>query len=143
MKNEPIVVEATYIAPVDRVWKAITSKDEMKQWYFDVSAFKPEPGFEFEFTATNDNIVYVHKSKVTEVLKEKKLTYSWRYEGHEGNSYVTFELFPEGNKTKLKLTHEGVETFPQNKPDFAKASFQKGWETIIGTSLKNYLEKVV
>ncbi|MCL4540124.1 MAG: hypothetical protein M1378_11115 [Bacteroidetes bacterium] len=31
------------------------------------------------------------------MVPQKKLAYSWRYEGHEGNSRVTFELFPKGN----------------------------------------------
>jgi hypothetical protein len=41
----------------------------------------------------------------------------------------------------VKLTHEGLETFPQNNPDFAKESFMQGWTYILGTSLKKFLEK--
>lgn len=84
----------------------------------------------------------MHLCKVTEVVQGKKLTYSWRYDGFEGNSFVTFELFPEGNKTRLKLTHAGLETFPvtANK-DFAKENFAEGWTAIIGTSLKEFVEK--
>jgi len=56
---------------------------------------------------------------------------------------VTFELFPEGNKTKVKLTHKGLESFPvtANK-DFAKENFMEGWNYIIGTGLKEFVEKV-
>ena len=61
---------------------------------------------------------------------------------YEGNSFVTFELFPEGDKTKLKLTHKGLETFPASNPDLAKENFAAGWEQIIGTSLKEFLEKM-
>jgi uncharacterized protein YndB with AHSA1/START domain len=72
----------------------------------------------------------------------KKLQYSWRYEEYEGNSFVTFELFPEGDKTRLKLTHEGLETFPMSNPDFDKKNFQQGWTSIIGTSLMKFVEQV-
>ena len=77
-----------------------------------------------------------------EVVPKKKLTYSWRYDGYEGNSFVTFELFPEGNKTRLKLSHKGLESFPvtANK-DFAKENFMEGWTYIIGKGLKEYIEK--
>lgn len=75
-----------------------------------------------------------------EVIKEKKLTFSWRYDGFEGNSFVTFELSAEGEETKLKLTHTGLETFPANNPDFAKESFTEGWNYITGTSLKQFVE---
>ena len=75
------------------------------------------------------------------MVVEKKLSYSWRYEGYPGNSIVTFELFEEGNKARLTLTHEGLETFPNHLADFAKESFAKGWTHIIGTSLKDFVEK--
>ena len=71
---------------------------------------------------------------------KKKLKYSWQYRDYEGLSFVTFELFAEGDKTRLKLTHEGLETFPAIK-DFARESFEGGWNYIIGKSLKEYMEK--
>ncbi len=42
MSNKPLVFERTLNAPVNAVWEAITDKDKMKQWYFDLAAFKPE-----------------------------------------------------------------------------------------------------
>ena len=140
MKTEPFVIERIFNAPVHKVWKVITDKEDMKQWYFDIAAFKPEVGFEFEFTGSKDDVNYLHKCKITEAVPGKKLTYSWKYAGFEGMSYVTWELFDEGDKTRLKLTHEGLETFPQNNPDFAKESFADGWTNIIGKSLKEFVE---
>jgi uncharacterized protein YndB with AHSA1/START domain len=143
MQNEPFVIERTFNAPVAKVWKAITNNDEMKQWYFNLAEFKPEVGFKFSFTAgANDGIKYIHQCEVTEVVDEKKLTYSWCYENYAGNSLVTFELFAEGNKTRLKLTHAGIETFAANGKDFQKESFAQGWDFIIGKSLREYLDKV-
>ncbi len=142
MKDEPFVIERSFNAPVEKVWKTITDKDEMKQWYFDLKEFNPEVGFEFQFIAGDEKKQWLHLCKITEVVKEKKLTYSWRYDGYSGISYVTFELFPEGNATRLKLTHAGLETFPGDTvPGLKKENFAKGWEYIIGTSLKEFLEK--
>lgn len=141
MNTEPFVIERTYNASPERVWKAITDKNDMKQWYFDLAEFKPEVGFEFRFNGGPEDRVYVHVCVVTEVITNKKLTYSWRYDGYEGNSFVTWELFAEGTGTRLKLTHEGLETFPPN-PDFAKENFAQGWGHLIGISLQEYLEKV-
>lgn len=141
MNYKPFVMERTYDAPISKVWKALTDKDEMKQWYFDLAEFKPETGFEFQFYGEgHKGEKYLHLCKISEVVPGKKLTYSWRYDGYEGNSYVTFELFEEGDKTRLKLTHEGLETFPQNNPDFAKESFAEGWTHIIGVSLPGFVE---
>ena len=50
-----------------------------------------------------------------------------------------FELFPEDGKTRLKLTHEGLETFPKT-PSFARKNFMEGWTQIVGSSLKGFVE---
>src|SRR5665213_2336171 len=122
MKAEPFVIERTLNAPSEKVWKTITDRDQMKQWYFDLAEFKPEVGFEFTFIGGSEEKSYVHLCKITEVVPGKKLQYSWRYDEYPGNSFVTFELFPDGDKTTLKLTHEGLETFPSDNKDFARSS---------------------
>lgn len=142
MKTTPIVIERTFDAPISKVWKAISDKNEMKHWYFDLKEFKSEVGFHFEFTGGPDeDTQYLHLCEVTEVEPEKKLTYSWRYDGFEGISFVTFELFPQGEKTLLRLTHKGLESFPESNPDFMVKNFVEGWNHIIHKSLKDYLEK--
>lgn len=141
MDTSPLVKEVAIDAPVSRVWQAITDKNQMKEWYFDLAEFKPEVGFEFSFEGGKEGgICYVHLCKITEVVPEKKLTYSWKYRGYEGMSYVTFELFDENGKTKLVLTHEGLHTFPESNPDLARHNFEEGWTSIIQKSLKEYLE---
>src|SRR5438105_308798 len=117
MNSDAFVIERTYNAPVTKVWKALTDKSEMKKWYFGLAEFKPEAGFEFQFYGGPPDKQYLHLCKIKEVINNRKLSYSWRYDGYDGNSLVTFELFEEGNKTRLKLTHEGLETFPVSNPD--------------------------
>jgi uncharacterized protein YndB with AHSA1/START domain len=134
-----VVVERTFNAPVARVWKALTDVEEMRRWYFDLKEFKPEVGFEFEFIVEHKGMKYHHLCQITEVMPQKKLVHTWRYKGHEGDSLVTFELFAEGGKTRLKLTHEGLETFPKT-PSFARKNFMEGWTQIIGSSLKEFVE---
>lgn len=141
MDNQPVVLERLFNAPASKVWKAITDKNEMKKWYFDLAEFEPETGFKFQFTGGPDpDRQYLHLCEIAEVIPEKKLTYSWRYDGYTGNSFVTFELFKQGNKTLLKLTHKGIETFPIENPDLAKENFMQGWNEIVHKSLKEYLE---
>lgn len=141
MSTTPITIERTLNAPVDLIWQAITDKERMKEWYFDLKEFIPKIGFEFRFFGgPQDGVQYEHVCVVTQVVQHQKLTYSWRYEGFTGISYVTFDLFPDGDKTRAKLTHAGLETFPADNPDFAKENFVKGWSHIIGTSLKDFIE---
>lgn len=140
METAPFVIERTYNAAADRVWQAITDRDKMEAWYFKLKEFKPEVGFEFEFEGGPPEKTFLHLCKVTEVVPGKKLTHSWRYDGYEGNSFVTWEIFDEGDKTRVKLTHAGLETFPAI-PEFAKENFVMGWTEIVGRMLKEFVEK--
>ena len=147
MKDEAIVKEVLLNVSPSKVWKAITIKEDMKLWYFDISEFKLTVGFEFQFEGGKDDKSYLHLCKITEVIPGKKLSYSWRYDGYPGNSLVTFELLEEGNlpdgkagKTRLRLTHEGLESFGTENPDLARENFVEGWNHIIGKSIKEYLE---
>lgn len=139
--KRPFVIERVYAAPLELVWKAISNKEEMQKWYFpDLDKYKPEVGAGFEFYAGKDGKQYLHQCKVTEVIENKKISYTWKYDHFEGNSLVTFELFSEGNKTKIRLTHGGLESFNTTNPDFAKESFAKGWEYFIGDKLRTFVE---
>ncbi len=141
MKNEPLVFERTYNAPVTKVWQALTDKEKMKQWYFDVPEFKPQVGTEFSFTAGKDcDNQFLHLCRVTEAIENKKIAYTWRYDGYPGDSQVSFELFDEDGKTRLVLTHEGLENFGDN-PAFAKDNFRQGWTYFTETALENFLAK--
>jgi uncharacterized protein YndB with AHSA1/START domain len=141
MQNQPITIEQSFKAPIDSLWKAITNRDEMKIWYFDFHEFIPEVGFEFQFWGgPSEDRQYLHLCKITEVAPFLKLAYSWRYNGYRGNTLVTFSLSTDSTQTFLKLTHEGLETFPEDNPDFARKNFIEGWNWIIGKSLKEHLE---
>ena len=137
---EAVIIERTLNAPVARVWQALTDVDQMSNWYFDLKEFKPEVGFEFEFIVEHEGNTYHHLCEVTEVVPQKTIAYTWRYKGEPGNSLVTIELFPDGNKTKLRLTHEGLETFPKT-PAYARKNFEAGWTAIIGSELKQFVER--
>jgi uncharacterized protein YndB with AHSA1/START domain len=136
---EAIVVDRTLDAPIARVWTALTNVTEMRQWYFDLKEFKPEIGFEFEFVVEHEGNTYHHLCKITEVIPQKRIAYTWRYKGEPGDSLITFELFPDGTKTQLKLTHSGIETFPKT-PAYARKNFEAGWTAIIGSELKQFVE---
>jgi uncharacterized protein YndB with AHSA1/START domain len=137
---EAVVIERTLNAPVSRVWSALTDVDQMRQWYFDLKEFRPTVGFEFEFLVEHEGNRYHHLCKVTEVVPQKKIAYTWRYKGELGNSLVTFELTPEGDKTRLKLTHAGTETFPKT-PAYARKNFETGWTQIVDSELRQFVEQ--
>ena len=138
--GEAVVIERTFSAPIAKVWRAITDVDQMRAWYFDLKEFKPEVGFQFEFVVEHEGMTYHHLCRVTEVVPQKKIAYTWRYKGEPGDSLVTLELFAEDDNTRVKLTHTGIETFPKT-PAYARKNFESGWTAIIGTELKQFVEQ--
>jgi uncharacterized protein YndB with AHSA1/START domain len=141
--DEPVIVEQTFNTSIDTVWKSITEIDQMRQWYFEnIPSFKPEVGFETQFNVQSQDRNFPHMWKVTEVVPLKMITYNWKYEGYSGDSFVTFELFKQNNLTKLRLTHQVQECFPEDIPEFSRESGVEGWTFFIKKSLKEYLEKI-
>ncbi|MCG8327641.1 MAG: SRPBCC domain-containing protein [Chitinophagales bacterium] len=138
----PIVVEQIFNASINDIWNAVSEVDQMIQWFFEnIPSFKPEVGFETSFIVENEGRIFPHLWRLTEVEPMKKIVYNWKYEGYSGDSFVTFELFEEGNQTKLKLTHEVVESFQSGIPEFTRESCIGGWNYFIKENLKKYLEK--
>jgi uncharacterized protein YndB with AHSA1/START domain len=142
--NEPLIIERWYNAPAEKVWKAITDIDQMKEWYFpQLEKFEPKKGFETQFNVHHEGKDFLHKWKIKEVIPLKKISVEWRYGGYSGNSLVSFELFAQENKTKLVLTHEGIETFMSEKhPELAKHNFIQGWTRFMDKGLKEFLETI-
>ena len=142
MIPKTFTIERIFKATRKDVWRAITEKELMKQWYFDLPEFKLEVGFKFEVTGGEEGgTQYLHHFEILEFIPEQKLMHTWCFVGYEGMSYLCYELFDEGENTKLKLTHSGLESFPSDIPDFEFHKFEMGWNHLINVGLKNFLEK--
>jgi uncharacterized protein YndB with AHSA1/START domain len=137
--DTPFALEHVYDAPIEKVRQALTNEGEMREWYFpQLEKFEPIEGFEFQFK--DDGSDYKKKWTVTRVVDGKLLAHSWIYKGYPGSSEVIFELFAQGEKTRLKLAHTGLASFPHDA-HFARHRFEEGWDRIIGSNLKKHLEK--
>ncbi|MBT8185036.1 MAG: SRPBCC domain-containing protein [Eudoraea sp.] len=143
MKTElPIIVEATFDAKAEEVWKALTVHDLMIQWYFEnIPAFEAREGFKTQFNVESNDRDFFHIWEVTLVVPGKKIGYSWRYANIPGEGHVEFELTELEGKTILKLTNTGLESFPQHIPEFKRESCIGGWNYFIRQRLKEFLEK--
>ena len=138
---EPIIVEQAFDVSKETLWKAITERDQMIKWFFDnIPEFKAEVGFETQFNVNAGERDFLHLWKITEAIPEQKVVYDWRYPNIPGIGKVTFEVFDEGDGSRLRLTNEGLESFPQDVPEFTRESCEGGWKYFIQGNLKNYLE---
>jgi uncharacterized protein YndB with AHSA1/START domain len=142
MSKTDLIIERIFDTSIENVWKSLTTKDLLKQWCFDLEEFIAEEGFKFEFRrGPSPEKQYLHLCEITKIIHHKFLTYSWKYAGYSGVSFVTFELFELGDKTLLKLTHSGIESFANEHPDFVIDNFEKGWNEILNTLICKVMEK--
>ena len=76
ISSDPIVAEQSFSAPIEVVWKAITDKDQMRQWFFEtMMEFEPEAGFETQFNVQCEDRDYLHLWKVIDVVPQKRIAY--------------------------------------------------------------------
>jgi uncharacterized protein YndB with AHSA1/START domain len=137
-----VLMERTLDAAIQKVWEALTDPHKMKLWYFDTVNFSLTIGTEFYFDAGEEGKKpFRHLCKILEVKPPHKLVYSWRYEGYEGDSVLSFELLEMGTQTKLRLTHTGLDSFPKANGEFAVDNFVGGWTHFTETGLPDYLSK--
>lgn len=139
-RHEPIIVEQYYDRPISEVWKAITEHQQMIQWFFkEIPAFTPEKGFRTSFDIESGGRNFHHLWKILEVRAPSKIIYHWSYSDIEGEGIVIFELFDKDNKTLLCLRNEGLDSFPEDIPEFTREAAVGGWEYFIKDRLKEYL----
>ncbi len=140
-RTEPVIVEQCFNKSINEVWNAITHVDHLTQWFFEnIPAFEAKVGFKTSFNVRANGRDYLHLWEITEVIPQKKIAYSWKYKDFSGDGVVIFELFEENDQTLLKLTNLGLETFPDNIPEFTRESCEGGWQYFINKQLKGYLD---
>jgi uncharacterized protein YndB with AHSA1/START domain len=138
--NPPIVVAQEYAVPVERLWRAITDRDEMVRWFFDnIPSFEARVGFETAFDVTSGERVFPHRWRVTRVEAPTFIAYEWSYAGYPGLAVVEWEVEATGDGIRLALTNRVVEDFQQDVPEFRRESCVGGWEYFLKGRLRGYL----
>jgi len=138
--DEPIIVEQVFNRSVAAVWQAITNVDQMTQWFFkEIPEFKPIVGFKTQFNIQTPYRDFLHLWTITEVIPLQKIVCNWKYEGYDGDSYVTFELSEAQDQTKLVLSTKVVEDFDDTIDEFKRSSGVAGWNYFIKERLKDFL----
>lgn len=131
---EPIIKKINIDAPVSKVWKALTDPESLGQWITMPNNIIPVIGGEFMFEAESrdewGNWDKMIKCKVTELIPEKKISYTWASELIKGETLVSFELNDIKGKTELTLTHSGWENLSEDQAKW-KESHNKGWRDLL------------
>jgi len=117
---DTIRLEWLFDAPVETVWRYLTEAELRRQWFMGGTDARPDS--EFELVIDHDNLssddvpspesyAKMKGSAWTEkVLRfEPPRLLATTFQGGK-NGTVTYELTPEGNGTRLVLTHSGIQS---------------------------------
>ena len=109
-----LVISRTYPASVDRVFKAWTDANQLGQWFAPTDDYTTKASVDLRVNHEY-RIAITHKGgnvhtilgtyRLIEPLR--KLVYTWRWEGGPASdTLVTVDFTPEGEATKVTITHE-------------------------------------
>lgn len=110
--------------PIERVWAHLTQTDKLPGWFGEAGVIEPREGGAVSLSGGHIRGV------VTRWKPYRQLSYTWNVfgpgeaESPYPESYLTFDLAPEGDQVRLVLTHLPVlDRFePQN---------MMGWHTFL------------
>jgi uncharacterized protein YndB with AHSA1/START domain len=115
---DTIRLERTLDAPVETVWRYLTEAELRSQWFMGGSDARPDS--EFDLLIDHDRLSdeeatapeYYATMKGTKwhekvVRFEPPRLLETTFQGGK-NGTVTYELSPDGDKTRLVLTHSGI-----------------------------------
>lgn len=140
--HEIVVVKQKLDAPVEKVWAALTDKNQMKEWYFDIPDFELSVHGEFNFFEPGDAKKFHHHGEILEVIPNEKLKHTWSYpEFSKEKTIVKWRLEKDGDGTVVTLMHKGLENLDHLGNDFRRDSFEEGWNEIVSKNLKEFVER--
>lgn len=134
-----ITSKVTIKVPASQIWQALTDKELMKEWYFDIPDFELREGAVFNFFEPGGANQFHHQCEIKEIVPNKKFSHTWTHPNKtKGISVVTWFLNEKEDATEVVLEHEGTENFYDAGPEFAPENYQMGWDGFMPV-LKNYM----
>ena len=126
-----------YAVPVERVWAAITDPEALSKWFMEAD-FESSVGYQFTFKdKPQGNWDGILKGEVLAADAPNLLEYTWKGDQMKHVTTVRWQLEPEGNGTKVILTHTGF----QGLSDTIVGLFhQFGWNKFFN-QLAEHLDK--
>ncbi len=120
ISTKKIEVSKELSAPVEKVFKAWTDPNHMKNWYNKNNSeihiqqdLRVGGTYSIQVTKGCDEKPVTVSGNYLEIVPNKKLVYSWTNSSEEHyakDTIVTVEFIDKGNTTLLKLTHTNFAT---------------------------------
>jgi uncharacterized protein YndB with AHSA1/START domain len=93
--------------PVEAVWRALTDADAISDWLMATQDFSPRVGTRFRMKTKGLSATGWVDAEVLELDPPRRMVWAWSVDDAAPSTTVTFELTPESDATRLRLTHVG------------------------------------
>jgi uncharacterized protein YndB with AHSA1/START domain len=120
-------------ASPERVFQALTRKEELERWFLVKAEMELRPGGAIRFEMGSG---MVETGKVLVFDPPHRLSFTWEAVEPSATT-ITFELIPENDGTQLRLTHSGIGR-GEDWDDYY-SSVEEGWRPHLD-NLKAWLE---
>jgi uncharacterized protein YndB with AHSA1/START domain len=104
--NLEVDLEEVLPHPVKAVWEALTDSASISEWLMQTTDFEPVVGTRFRMKTDRLLADGWVKAEVLELNPPRRMVWAWWVDAAAPTT-VTFELAPEGDDTRLRLTHVG------------------------------------
>lgn len=135
-----LTVTRTIEAPIENVWKALTTPDVIKQYFFGVDTITDwQVGSPIIYRGTWEGKVFEDKGTILECESPHRLvltywsSFSGKPDEPENYQKVSYDLESVEEGTKLTVTQQGMPT------EEAREHSRANWESVLG-ELKQLLE---
>jgi uncharacterized protein YndB with AHSA1/START domain len=93
--------------PIDAVWAALTDAEAISDWLMRTENFRPQVGTRFRLKTRDLSPDGWVEAQVLELDPPRRMVWAWSVDQTAPTTTVTFELTPQGDETRLTLTHVG------------------------------------
>jgi uncharacterized protein YndB with AHSA1/START domain len=148
--NDAVVAEIQIAAPPARVFQALTDERELSRWFKNPNCpvkfwqMDARTGGRYGYATEKGTVVVNHVNEfechgeILEFDPPRLLVYTWIGNWHENKdlrTVVRWELTPEKNGTRVKVTHSGLA-----REEVARKDYSGGWPGVL-EQLKQFAEK--
>lgn len=148
--QDTIVADIQISAPPERVFKALTSPEELQRWFhggaecpMKIWKMDARPGGSYSYhtksgsTAVDAILQMECHGEIVECDPPHVLVYTWIANWHDtpnSSTTVRWELKPNQGGTHVKVTHSGLGSLPVARKDYSG-----GWFGVV-EQLKKFVE---
>ena len=135
-------------ASPERVWRALTNRDELSAWFQVRIEGEIKPGSEVWMTSEHpDHAGLRWPVRIVELTPPRRVVWQWHPgeakptddTSKEPRTTVTFTLEPAGKGTRLILSETGFDALSLERRAKAFADNSQGWNEALGW-LQGYVE---